>query len=288
MNVFPEIDKLKSLFEGIEGECKLTNYMNFKEVAHRNFESFNFKSINVDELIKEMVKWDNYHECYHKINEFALPSLSLFQNDKFTLNLNFWPSDKFGIHDHNGEGVFTSLRGDLFQGICDYTHEKWLGDSIGQGELVVNKIDKLKPHQIIGFDYSERFIHFLAHTKMGITLLCRTFGPEDMELFNYPKFVIKFNSDRIDNLLRRFLILNSVTRTEASNLIDEFSVEEQILAFTFRDSISTHNESQKGLIIELLNESLNKSNLGNEFLENFKEHQKLKKKVYLLTGQAIN
>jgi hypothetical protein len=151
------------------------------------------------------------------------PQITLFNNQRFSIEMLFWLDGTTTIHQHQFEGAFQVFAGSSIH--SDYAFEKTdrVNGHLLLGHLRVTRCEMLRKGDIRLIKSGERFLHALFHLDSpSVSLLIRT--PPNLEMipaFSYflPGIAINYAPYDEPKLARQLKVLKVVAKTAPSTFL---------------------------------------------------------------------
>ncbi len=167
------IDRLKALGLKIEKRC-IDKSNNFQEICVQELEAFSHdlslndfeKRVSKSILARPSVRQLNLH------NTFGQPPLTVFNNNKFVIDIYFWLHHDTSIHDHSFEGAFKVLFGSSLQETYKVTIEKKFSADVAQTILEKKSSQFLYQNDVVKITRGDIFTHRLIHLEVPTITLC--------------------------------------------------------------------------------------------------------------------
>lgn len=106
---------------------------------------------------------------------FGQPPISVFESERFFVQILFWLDGTTAVHDHAFSGAFQVLSGSSIHTVCQFTPKAWHGRSLAQGHLAVEKVELLRAGDVRRITAGRAFVHSLFHCERpSVSLVVRT------------------------------------------------------------------------------------------------------------------
>lgn len=106
---------------------------------------------------------------------FGEPSLTLYADECFRIDLLVWRRATTSIHQHGFSGAFTVLRGSSIQTTYEFEPHRVLSDALALGDISLKSIEGLQPGHIELIPAGESLIHSVFHLDVpSVTFLIRS------------------------------------------------------------------------------------------------------------------
>jgi hypothetical protein len=161
----------------------------FTAIATKHISNFDY-NWSLEKLDSELREWLIHNTSLPPQmslhNNFGQPSITLFNNNRFVVDLYFWIDFDTSIHSHGFRGAFRLLHGESLQETFQVSAMETIADDIRIVDLknVNLKILKQNAVEIIapGFDLTHRVIHLVNPT---VTLCVKTINEPHLVQWNY-------------------------------------------------------------------------------------------------------
>lgn len=170
------IETCKKLEEGWQRES-------FPDVARATLEALSIEP-SLKDFELEVAEWLNKNELIPQLNlynNFGEPSLTLFNNGKFALDIYFWRKNDTLIHSHGFRGAFKILYGLSLHEDFNVETTETFSEDILKTHLSQKEIKIMKEGDVQQINPDMELIHRVVHLDDPTVSLClRTV--EDLEL----------------------------------------------------------------------------------------------------------
>ena len=170
------IDKIKSLGTKIESELDKDD-LEFSKLALKEISDFN-NSLSLEEFEDEIGSWlidNNIPKQLNVYDGFGQPPVTIFNNDKFVIDLYFWIDIDTSIHSHSFSGAFKVLYGRSLHEVYKIKPKKMFSLDIMESDIELCDLQVLEPGDGREIRKGNSFNHRLIHLdKPTITLCIRT------------------------------------------------------------------------------------------------------------------
>lgn len=185
MNIF------KDLAQAVEQAWhkKQNDLTAFTSIATTALEDFSYnwplEKLN-DELRLWLLNNSTLPQQMSLHNTFGQPSITLYNNDRFVVDLYFWVDFDTSIHSHGFRGAFRVLHGESLQETFQIKILENIADDIRRVDLSQVQLKRLKKDDVQtiapGVDLTHRVIHLANPT---ITLCVKTINEPELKQCNY-------------------------------------------------------------------------------------------------------
>ena len=115
----------------------------FAETAARSIEETLLPRVTFDELLRDRFDFRRLPTQQRVDEGFRQPSITVYRNRRFTVDLLFWHTATTGIHQHQFAGAFGVLYGSSLHTTFEFTRGKSLCRALARGSLRVASVEIL-------------------------------------------------------------------------------------------------------------------------------------------------
>ncbi len=216
---YSPIAQLIGLKDKIEADINLKD---FPLVASRILSELRFE-FSIEELEQDLAMWfldlNKLPKQVNLYNDFGEPSVSLFNNDKYSIDLYFWRKNDTLIHSHGFRGAFKVLYGkslhEEFQVETNYETNSKSKRDVVKSKISKSKIEILNKGDtrtiLPGMDLVHRILHLDNPT---VSLCIRTVNDAKLSQWHHLSTGISYKQINISDLLiKRILYFQYLYRT---------------------------------------------------------------------------
>lgn len=185
MNLFDELAKQTER----EWAKRDNDLASFPDVATNLLKSLTF-DWSLEQLNSELQNWllarQELPKQINVHNVFGQPSVTIFNNERFLVDLYFWVDFDTSIHSHGFRGAFRVLHGESLQETFHTTTLQQLSEDIRIVDMKNVEIEHLKAQAVRaiapGLELTHRVIHLANPT---VTLCLRTINEPELKQWTY-------------------------------------------------------------------------------------------------------
>jgi hypothetical protein len=261
MNIFKE---LASQVDQIWAKEK-NNLSAFTAIATEALKNFNY-DWSLEKLDAEVQKWllknATLPQQMSLHNSFGQPSITVFNNNRFVVDLYFWVDFDTSIHSHGFRGAFRLLHGESLQENFRVKTSETVSESIMLVDLSDVSFKRLTAGDTQpiapGLQLTHRVVHLANPT---ITLCLKTVNEPDLKQWNYLSSGLAMERQVMTVELAKkiyfYQYLLAHDRTQADSFLiaflNELSISAQVLVYeTAANRALDLNENTIDLITETI------------------------------------
>jgi hypothetical protein len=158
---------------------------------------------------------------------FGNPPITLFNGQRFYIDVYYWLDGTTSIHQHAFCGAFQVLQGSSILSEYGFEEKRRINSHFSAGEIILDKVELLEQGDIRQILPGGQYIHSLFHLdRPSATVIIRTrYGPSHSPQYNYlkPFFAVDpfFRSAAIIKKVQSAALLLSMKYPQADELIGE-------------------------------------------------------------------
>jgi hypothetical protein len=174
-----------NLGKKIENRCRRLPklHTHFEHISHEIL-CENPPRFQSDEILHWVAKAKNIPRQARLDDGFGQPSLTLFSNKLFRIDVLFWHTATTAIHQHSFSGAFMVLEGASIQCVYQFDCAKQSGSRFLLGRIRLSDVELLQKGMVRKISGGTSLIHSVFHlASPSVTIVVRThsrksFGPE--------------------------------------------------------------------------------------------------------------
>lgn len=158
---------------------------NFPEISKTALEQFEW-DYDEDEMLEFLLESFKVPKQVDPTNRFGEPLFTLYNNDKFSIDMIFWQNVAPGIHSHAFRGAFKVLKGTSLHLVYEYKLNEFLNFSVASGEIDLSYFEIVKKEGIRKIEVEDKLIHRVIHLeKPSVTFRIRTLDESELKQYSY-------------------------------------------------------------------------------------------------------
>ncbi|MDD0854340.1 hypothetical protein HBN50_14605 [Halobacteriovorax sp. GB3] len=168
------INDLLNLAQSIESKWTDGTHESFSKISTEVLQGLNFNHPLV-EFENELAKWLLENELPRQINvynEFGQPPVTLFNNEKFVIDLYFWMHADTSVHSHSFSGAFKVLFGRSVHEVFKVQEVKSYSSDVMKTDIKRESIELLNTGSIHPILSGNSFNHRVLHIDHPTVTLC--------------------------------------------------------------------------------------------------------------------
>lgn len=261
------------LAQGVAAEWQNKNQdlESFAAVATQALERFNY-DWSLEELERELEVWALTQKTLpNQIsvhNTFGQPSITLFNDGRFVVDLYFWVDFDTSIHSHGFRGAFKVLHGESLQEVFSTSIKEKVAEDlliVDMSEVEVEKIKEGAVRRIApGSDLTHRVIHLANPT---VSLCVKTINEPHLKQWTYlPSGLAVQKSHPSADLIKKIYFYQYLTvRGESPSgpsgrardfllaLLDDLKLSEQIHLY---EDVASRSLDLKDEVVEAITQEI--------------------------------